>query len=171
MRLRLIGISILICLLATISTSAQDTPPIPDGIDTSDITDDQMNVIAHQLYCPVCENIPLDTCGTAACEDWREEIRAMLASGMSEEMIIDNFVTRFGDRVVSTPRDPIIAAISIITPWFVALAAFAFALYQIIHWLRTHQDTEVSNSRNTANQEASKRDSYRDQLERDLTGK
>ncbi len=30
-------------------------------------TDDEVNRIAKQLYCPVCENTPLDVCPTQAC--------------------------------------------------------------------------------------------------------
>jgi cytochrome c-type biogenesis protein CcmH len=34
-------------------------------------SDDQVNAIARQLYCPVCENTPLDVCPTTACHQWR----------------------------------------------------------------------------------------------------
>ena len=44
-------------------------------------TDDDVNEVARQLYCPVCENIPLDTCGTTACEQWRGIIRDKLSEG------------------------------------------------------------------------------------------
>ena len=27
-------------------------------------TDDEVNAVARQMYCPVCENIPLDVCPT-----------------------------------------------------------------------------------------------------------
>ena len=66
-------------------------------------TDDQVNAIASQLYCPVCENIPLDVCGTQACEQWREQIRQMLAEGKTEREIKDYFVAQFGDRVIGRP--------------------------------------------------------------------
>jgi len=88
-----------------------------------------VNAIAHKLYCPVCENITLDTCGTAACADWRYEIRLQLESGMTEEQIVEDFVRRFGDRVVGTPMDPLLRALSLGTPWLlvaVALGAVAF---------------------------------------------
>ena len=75
MRLKINLLIIVLALLFALPALAQDTPPIDPDIDTSAITDDQVNAIANQLYCPVCENIPLDTCGTLACEDWREEIR------------------------------------------------------------------------------------------------
>jgi cytochrome c-type biogenesis protein CcmH len=67
------------------------------------ITDDDVNAVASQLYCPVCENIPLDVCPTKACADWREEIRLMLIEGKNETQIKQYFVDRFGDRVLGTP--------------------------------------------------------------------
>lgn len=67
------------------------------------VTDDQVNRIAKQLYCPVCENIPLDVCGTQACEEWRLEIRSMLAAGKHEADIKQYFADRFGDRVLAAP--------------------------------------------------------------------
>jgi cytochrome c-type biogenesis protein CcmH len=66
-------------------------------------TDDEVNAVAHQLYCPVCQNTPLDVCPTEACRDWREQIRGMLAEGKSEDQILQYFVDQFGDRVLSAP--------------------------------------------------------------------
>ena len=40
-------------------------------------TDDEVNRIAKQLYCPVCESTPLDVCPTEACRQWRDLIRTM----------------------------------------------------------------------------------------------
>jgi len=69
----------------------------------SEPTDDEVNAVARQLYCPVCENIPLDACGTAACEQWRGIIRDKLAEGWSEDQIKDYFVLQYGDRVLAEP--------------------------------------------------------------------
>jgi len=66
-------------------------------------SDDQVNAIAKQLYCPVCENIPLDVCGTQACAQWRELIREKLGQGWSEAQIKQYFVDQYGDRVQATP--------------------------------------------------------------------
>jgi len=66
-------------------------------------TEDQVNAIAKGLYCPVCENIPLDVCPTTACAEWRELIREKLAEGWSEKQIKDYFVAQYGDRVLATP--------------------------------------------------------------------
>ncbi len=71
--------------------------------DTGAVTDDQVNAIAKQLYCPVCENVPLDVCPTQACAQWRALIREKLAVGWSESEIKDYFVQQYGDRVLAAP--------------------------------------------------------------------
>ncbi|MDX1688611.1 MAG: cytochrome c-type biogenesis protein [Candidatus Promineifilaceae bacterium] len=67
------------------------------------VTDDEVNEIARELYCPVCENTPLDVCPTQACEDWRAEIRAQLSQGKSKNEIHQYFVERYGAKVLATP--------------------------------------------------------------------
>jgi cytochrome c-type biogenesis protein CcmH len=66
-------------------------------------SDDEVNAIAAGLYCPVCENVPLDVCPTQACEQWRSTIREKLALGWDEEQIKAYFVAQYGDRVLATP--------------------------------------------------------------------
>ena len=80
-------------LLTLASASAQPPPP----------SDDEVNAIAHQLYCPVCENVPLDVCPTEACAQWRATIRTKLSEGWSESQIKDYFVEQYGARVLATP--------------------------------------------------------------------
>ena len=92
--------AILIALTFTLifSTLALAQGPTP--------TDDEVNKIAKQLYCPVCESTPLDVCPTEACRQWREVIRTMLADGKSEAEIKQHFVTQYGVRVLNVPPNP-----------------------------------------------------------------
>ncbi len=92
-------LTMMILLLGAATARAQDDTPPPH-----EVTDDEVNRIAEQLYCPVCENVPLDVCGTQACADWRDEIRAMLEQGRSEADIKAYFVERYGQRVLATPE-------------------------------------------------------------------
>ena len=66
-------------------------------------SDDAVNAVARELYCPVCENIPLDVCPTTACAQWRELIRLKLSQGQSKEQIKQYFVAQYGDRVLAEP--------------------------------------------------------------------
>jgi cytochrome c-type biogenesis protein CcmH len=66
-------------------------------------TDDDVNAVAHQLYCPVCESTPLDVCPTEACRQWRDLIRQQLADGMTQDQIKQYFVDNYGARVLAEP--------------------------------------------------------------------
>ncbi len=66
-------------------------------------TDDEVNAVARQLYCPVCESTPLDVCPTQACAQWRATIKEKLAAGWSEQEIKDYFVEQYGERVLAQP--------------------------------------------------------------------
>jgi len=59
-----IFIIIALSLIAAGSVFGQEPVPTPSA--------DEVNSIAENMFCPVCENIPLDVCGTEACEMWRE---------------------------------------------------------------------------------------------------
>ena len=34
------------------------------------VTDDDVNRVAQQLFCPTCESVPVDVCPTQVCSDW-----------------------------------------------------------------------------------------------------
>lgn len=96
-------------------------------------SDDEVNAIAKQLYCPVCENIPLDVCPTTACAQWRELIRQKLADGWSEQAIKDYFVQQYGDRVLGTPPAKGINWLVYLVPPIAILAG----VYVLYHAYRT----------------------------------
>jgi len=88
-------------------------------------TDDQVNAIAKQLYCPVCENTPLDVCPTEACRQWRELIRTQLGQGWTEDQIKQYFVDNYGARVLSEPpRQGLNWLVYILPPMLILGGAF-----------------------------------------------
>jgi cytochrome c-type biogenesis protein CcmH len=66
-------------------------------------SDDDVNAIARQLFCPVCENTPLDVCPTQACAQWRALIREKLSEGWTAEQIKQYFADQYGARVLAEP--------------------------------------------------------------------
>jgi cytochrome c-type biogenesis protein CcmH len=87
-----------VAALWTIPVSAQGPTP----------TDDEVNRIAKQLYCPVCESTPLDVCPTEACRQWRDLIRTMLAEGKTDSEIKQYFVEHYGARVLAEPPNRLV---------------------------------------------------------------
>ena len=88
-KLALLGLwtaALLLLIALTSAALAQDTvPPTPTPAAKQPVTADDVNHIAKQMYCPVCENEPLDVCRTAACQQWRAQIGQMLGEGQSEQ--------------------------------------------------------------------------------------
>jgi cytochrome c-type biogenesis protein CcmH len=121
---RIFWITVLLLIFSSLgvaTVSAQGSTP----------TDDEVNAIAKQLYCPVCENTPLDVCPTVACKEWREEIRGMLAEGKSEAEIKQHFVDYYGARVLAAPPATgfnwlvyVVPPIAIVAGIFVLFRAF-----------------------------------------------
>lgn len=135
-----------------------------------DVTDDEVNNVAKKLYCPVCENITLDTCGTVACAQWRDEIRIQLSEGKTEQEVIDDFVKRFEDRVVGVPVDPALRVLSLATPWLLSAVALAVAFGLFNRWRK--EGTVGSTRPSTPDISISHTDEeYRQRLERDLAAR
>jgi cytochrome c-type biogenesis protein CcmH len=85
------------CAPAAVQPGLAATQPV------TAISDDQVNAVARQLYCPICENISLDVCPTEACARWRELIREKLAAGWSVTQIKTYFASQYGDQVLPEP--------------------------------------------------------------------
>lgn len=124
---RLLWIFLLTLALAALSTGAalaQEPQPTP--------SDDAVNAVAKKIFCPVCENTPLDVCPTEACKQWRALIRQQLAEGKTEEEIRDYLVSRYGASVLSEPpREGLNWLIYIVPPAIFAIGAgFLFKMFR-----------------------------------------
>ncbi len=136
----------LVLFFAVAGIFVEAQAPKTDGADTSArvITDDEVNAVAKQLYCPVCENTPLDVCPTQACKDWRELIRQQLSDGWTEQQIKDYFVANFGPRVLANPPNKGFTSLVWLLPFAALLAGGAFLWRLLRQWQiqhRTNADT------------------------------
>jgi cytochrome c-type biogenesis protein CcmH len=94
------------------------------------VSDDEVNEVAKQLYCPICESTPLDVCATQACADWREVIRTKLGEGETAQEIIDYFELQYGPRALAEPpRTGAPLAVWILPILAVVVGAFIFVRY------------------------------------------
>ena len=111
-------------LAYSVRAQAQPTP-----------SDDQVNAIASQLYCPVCQNITLDVCSTPACAEWRELIREKLAQGLTPDQIKTYFAQQYGERVLAVPEANGLNWLLYILPPAILLVALLIA----IRFLNSHR--------------------------------
>lgn len=148
-------ISVLLAVLWVTAVAAQVSTP----------TDDEVNAIAKQLYCPVCENTPLDVCPTDACREWREEIRKMLAEGKTEAEIKQHFVDYYGARVLAEPPRTGFNWLVYLVPPILILAG-AFVLFRALRGWQKASITEAGGGEKEA--PPSSPDEYIARLEEEL---
>jgi cytochrome c-type biogenesis protein CcmH len=138
---------------------------VPSVVAQDEPTQDDVNAIARKLFCPVCENTPLDVCPTQACQNWRDEIRVGLIEGSSEQEILDEFALKYGDSVLAQPPARQWAAWAL--PAAFVVVAFGALVYWLQSWMRP-----VPVSGATASPEddpaVPQDDPYLQQLEREL---
>lgn len=150
----IIGLVLWLGLVVGSAVAQSDTPRVP--------TDDEVNAIAKNMFCPVCENTPLDVCPTQACAEWRELIREKLAQGWNEEQIQQYFVDQFGDRVLAAPPARGINWLVYIIPPITFIAG-AFILYRSIRSMRLSAPPQVE-----PQVETEQTDEYVTRLEKEL---
>lgn len=136
-------------------TYAQSPTPQP-------ITDDQVNAIAKQMYCPVCENVPLDVCPTQACAEWRDLIRDKLTMGWNDDQIKKYFVDQYGDRVLATPPTRGLNWLIYIIPPLTFLAGMFILFRAFQAWRKPGSQAAVPPAQKTPD------DDYAQRLEEEL---
>jgi len=172
MKKRLASVFFLVLLLLSLSVNlalaAEDVSWQQDGAPRQP-TDDEVNAVAKQLYCPVCENIPLDVCPTLACEQWRGVIRDKLAAGWDEEQIKTYFVNQYGDRVLATPPARGLNWLVYVLPPLVILAGIVLLYRAFSAWKKPVEVNDMSGAvLADPSQTESNLDEYAARLEEEL---
>jgi len=107
----------------------------------SGVSDDEVNEVAKDVYCPVCENTPLDVCATQACADWRELIRTKLGEGQSKEEIFDYFGRQYGDGVLANPPN---RGVSLVILWVLPVVLLLLGALFFSRMMRNLRATSAS---------------------------
>ncbi len=154
---------LVLLLVVTVPVLAQDSQ--------NAVTDDEVNEVAKEVYCPVCESTPLDVCETQACADWRELIRTKLANGETKQDIFNYFAEQYGDRVLASPPPRGLNLLVWIWP-FVALIGGAFLFVRYLRNMR-RAAVEINAEEGTAVSSApapTTSDQYISRIEKELKG-
>lgn len=157
-------------LLLPVAAWAQGDTPVPEPQPTRDVSLDEVNDVASQLYCPVCENEPLDTCMATSCVEWRREIRSQLAQGLSHDEVIQSFLDDHGDQVLPIPRDDGLRVLTFIGPIGVVLVVLGVGWVTLSAWQRPSTAAVASDgtAENSDNEMDDPDAAYRSLLEQDL---
>lgn len=100
-RLRAVWLALLLMTLWVGSALAQsDAPRTAPG---NEVTADEVNAVARELWCPLCSGVRLDSCELKACEQMKEVIAIKLSEGEDTDSIRAYFVEQYGPQVLGEP--------------------------------------------------------------------
>lgn len=63
----------------------------------------EIQTVARELYCPLCNGVRLDNCELQACVQMRQVIADRLVAGATKEQIKQEFVAQYGPVVLGEP--------------------------------------------------------------------
>jgi cytochrome c-type biogenesis protein CcmH len=134
------------------------------------VSDDEVNRVAKNLYCPVCQNVPLEVCETAACARWREQVRDLLSQGYTEEQVRQYFIERFGAKTVGTPTDTASRLLTIALPFALIGLIGVVIAFNLVRWRRSHSggNVEPEGASPGNGGESAPPDDYRARLEAEI---
>ncbi|HSN75022.1 MAG TPA: cytochrome c-type biogenesis protein [Anaerolineae bacterium] len=89
----IVAICIALVLVVPAAQAQENSPP----------TLDQIQAVARELYCPLCNGVRLDNCDLQACVQMRQVISDRLAAGVAKDQIKQEFVAQYGPVVLGEP--------------------------------------------------------------------
>jgi len=131
-RLASVGLAIII-LIGMVMPAWAQTP-----------TPNQINAIAKDLWCPLCNGVRLDNCELQACIQMKEVIAQKLAAGESKEQIRAYFVQQYGDVVLGAPSNEGFNRVVWLMPVLVGLVAAGWLIFLVRSWTKRRLPTAAA---------------------------
>jgi cytochrome c-type biogenesis protein CcmH len=120
------GLILFVVLLAGLVGPALAQTPTPN----------QINAIAKELWCPLCNGVRLDNCELQACVQMKEVIAQKLTAGEGKAQIKAYFVQQYGDVVLGAPAGEGFNALVWLLPILVGIVAIGWLVLLLRSWTR-----------------------------------
>ena len=97
-------------------------------------TPNEINAVAKELWCPLCNGVRLDNCELQACVQMREVISQKLGAGEDKEQIKAYFVQQYGDVVLGEPAREGFNLVVWIFPILAVVVGLGWLAYLVMTW-------------------------------------
>lgn len=97
-------------------------------------TPNEINAVARELWCPLCNGVRLDNCDLQACIQMKEVIAQKLVAGESTEDIKAYFIQQYGDVVLGQPSRQGFNLIAWVFPILAAVVGLGWVAYLVATW-------------------------------------
>ena len=122
---------LLVVMLAPLSV-AQVTVAQLGGEDLPEgVTGDDVFRVSSKMYCDVCAGVPVSACASPTCAAWRQEVANLLGDGYSDDEILQEFATNYGDKISGIPLSGSDRSIALALPALLAIGIAAVIGWQV----------------------------------------
>lgn len=128
---------------------------------------DEVNDVAKEMNCPTCQSLNLADCRTQTCDQWRTQIKDLLASGMSKQEVLDWYISRYGEEVLQEPPTHGVGLYVWILPVIGLVAGAGWLTFILKKWSAGRQ-AEPAASAEIESPDTDLADDYLQQVEQDL---
>ena len=160
----LTGMALALALLAVLGLATAVSAQTP--------TPNQVNDVAKELWCPLCNGVRLDNCELQACVQMREVISQKLEAGESTQNIKSYFVQQYGDVVLGQPSTQGFNLVAWIFPILAAVVGISWVAYLVVTWRKKQTATLATAPAGPApaatRQPGEETDDYMKRVEREL---
>jgi cytochrome c-type biogenesis protein CcmH len=129
----LLALVVLSLWLTSATASAQGISPT---VGETEVTLDEVNQVARELWCPLCSGVRLDGCELKACDQMKEIIAIKLSEGEDTTSIKSYFVDQYGPQVLGAPPLEGFNWLAWILPVAVMIGGGVFLWLRSKQWIR-----------------------------------
>jgi len=108
---------------------------VPPGQGRAQTVDETARRIEGKLMAPCCWAEPVSQHRSPVADEMRREIRKMLGEGRSDQEILDAYVARYGERILTSPPARGFNLFLYILPWVFGITAILVLSLILRHWL------------------------------------
>ena len=132
-RLSLLAL-LLLCLIPTfaIAQVQQEDQPSDDPV-----IEERLAKLSHELRCLQCQNQTLADSPAGLATDMRNEIRAQMKAGKSDQEVVAFLTQRYGDFILYKPR----VTFTTYLLWFGPFVLLLGGLYVLFRYIRQRRDS------------------------------
>ncbi|RMF56750.1 MAG: cytochrome c-type biogenesis protein CcmH [Calditrichaeota bacterium] len=96
--------------------------------------------VEKHLMCTCGCTMPLYTCECQKSEEMRTEIKQMIERGMTQQEILDSYVSRFGEKILSAPTKKGFNLVAWILPFLSVILVGGVLIKTVKRW--SHPETK-----------------------------
>ena len=123
-------VALVFCLVASVAAAAEGPR------DVGQVSDADVNVVASQLRCVVCQSLSVADSPSEMAAQMRHLVRERLAAGETPDQVVRYFVEKYGDWILLAPPRRGFTLLVWLLPPLAVLLGLAVAVRRVRAWTR-----------------------------------